>query len=183
MQDFPEMPWMERYRERVNADPEMELVGAWFSSSLSLTFGERRYVVRMERGRMTEINAAPRCALRVRLSRAARRVAQVRKPRAPGAVPRLLRHADAGARIRPGGRQPGRDAERAGAAAHDESDAGLTWLPLRRSSDGTSRFATRESISRRRDEAFRSFACTPRAPTAGSGAMCSTMRTSRGAFA
>ena len=60
MQDFPEVPWMERYRERINTDPEMELVGAWFSSSLSLTFGERRYVVRMEHGRMTDINAAPR---------------------------------------------------------------------------------------------------------------------------
>lgn len=60
MQDFPEVPWMERYRERINADPEMALVGGWFSSSLSLTFGERRYVVRMERGRMTDINAAPR---------------------------------------------------------------------------------------------------------------------------
>jgi hypothetical protein len=60
MHDFPEVPWMERYRERINADPEMALVGTWFSSSLSLTFGERRYVVRMERGRMTDINAAPR---------------------------------------------------------------------------------------------------------------------------
>ena len=60
MHDCHEVPWMERYRERINADPEMALVGTWFSSSLSLTFGERRYVVRMERGRMTDINAAPR---------------------------------------------------------------------------------------------------------------------------
>ena len=58
--NFPEVSWMERYRERVNADPEMEVIGGWFSTSLSLTFGERRYVVRMERGRMTDINAAPR---------------------------------------------------------------------------------------------------------------------------
>ena len=60
MQDFPELPWMERYRARVNADPEMELIGNWFSTSLSLTFGERRYVVRMERGKMADINPAPR---------------------------------------------------------------------------------------------------------------------------
>ena len=60
MQDFPEPSWMERYRERVNADPEMEVIGGWFSTSLCLTFGERRYVVRMERGRMADINAAPR---------------------------------------------------------------------------------------------------------------------------
>lgn len=60
MQDFPELAWMERYRSRVNADPEMALIGGWFSTSLSLTFGERRYVVRMEKGKMADINAAPR---------------------------------------------------------------------------------------------------------------------------
>jgi hypothetical protein len=60
MHDFPEAAWMERYRERVNADPELAVIGGWFSTSFSLAFGERRYVVRMERGRMTEINAAPR---------------------------------------------------------------------------------------------------------------------------
>lgn len=57
---FPEIEWMESYRERVNADPEMELIGGWFTTSLSFTFGERRYVVRVERGRITDINAAPR---------------------------------------------------------------------------------------------------------------------------
>jgi hypothetical protein len=60
MQDFPELSWMERYRERVNADPEMEVIGGWFSTSLCLGFGERRYVVRMERGKIADINAAPR---------------------------------------------------------------------------------------------------------------------------
>lgn len=60
MQDFPEVSWMERYRERVNADPEMEVIGGWFSTSLCLTFGERRYVVRLERGKIADINAAPR---------------------------------------------------------------------------------------------------------------------------
>jgi len=60
MQDFPEVAWMQRYRDRVNADPEMAVIGGWFSTSLSLTFGERRYIVRMERGKITDINAAPR---------------------------------------------------------------------------------------------------------------------------
>jgi hypothetical protein len=60
MDDFPELAWMERYRQRINADPEMEVIGGWFSISLSLTFGERRYVVSMERGKMTDINPAPR---------------------------------------------------------------------------------------------------------------------------
>ncbi|SRR5687768_4458642 len=60
MQDFPEVSWMERYGERVNADPEMEVIGGWFSTSLALSFGERRYVLRTERGRIVDINAAPR---------------------------------------------------------------------------------------------------------------------------
>jgi hypothetical protein len=60
MQDFPEVSWMERYGARVNADPEMELIGGWFSTSLALSFGERRDVVRVERGKIADINAAPR---------------------------------------------------------------------------------------------------------------------------
>lgn len=51
---------MEAYRDRVNADPEMAVIGDWFSTSLSYTFGERRYVLRLERGKIVEINAAPR---------------------------------------------------------------------------------------------------------------------------
>ncbi len=57
---FPDLPWMEGLRSRVNADREMEVIGNWFSTSLALDFGERRYVVRVERGRITDINAAPR---------------------------------------------------------------------------------------------------------------------------
>lgn len=64
MQGFPELAWMERYRERVNADREMAVIGGWFSTSLALTFGERRYVVRMDKGKMAEVIAAPRFDVR-----------------------------------------------------------------------------------------------------------------------
>jgi len=57
---FPEMQWMEGFRDRVNADPEMAVIGDWFSTAFSLTFGERRYVVRVERGRIADINGTPR---------------------------------------------------------------------------------------------------------------------------
>ena len=57
---IPEVAWMDAYRERVNADPEMEVIGGWFSTSLSITFDEKRYVLRVERGKITDINAAPR---------------------------------------------------------------------------------------------------------------------------
>ena len=60
MTAFPELDWLEAYRERVNADPEMAVIGSWFTTSLSLAFGEQRYVVRVERGRMVDIDPAPR---------------------------------------------------------------------------------------------------------------------------
>ena len=60
MAAFPELDWMEAYLARVNADSEMEVIGNWFTTSFSLAFGERRYVVRIERGRMVDIDAAPR---------------------------------------------------------------------------------------------------------------------------
>ena len=59
-EDFPDKAWIERFRDRVNADPEMAVIGDWFSTSLSLTFGERRYVLRVERGKIADINGAPR---------------------------------------------------------------------------------------------------------------------------
>jgi len=60
MATFPDPAWLDAYRERVNADPEMEVVGTWFSTSLSFTFGDKRCVVRVERGRIVDINNAPR---------------------------------------------------------------------------------------------------------------------------
>lgn len=60
MATFPDPAWLDAYRERVNADPEMEVIGNWFSTSLSFTFGEQRCVLRVERGRIADINHAPR---------------------------------------------------------------------------------------------------------------------------
>jgi len=57
---FPKLDWMETYQTRVNADPELVVIGDWFTTSFSLAFGERRYVVQVERGRIAAINAAPR---------------------------------------------------------------------------------------------------------------------------
>jgi len=60
MANFPDAAWMDAYRERVNADPEMDVIGNWFTTSFSFTFGDKRYVVRIERGRIADINGAPR---------------------------------------------------------------------------------------------------------------------------
>ena len=50
--------WLARFRERVNADPEMAVVGDWFTTALSLSCGERRCVVRFERGRIVDVLTA-----------------------------------------------------------------------------------------------------------------------------
>lgn len=62
--DFPGAAWLESYRRRVNDDPEMSVVGEWFSTAFSLGFGEARHVVRVDRGRIVEIVSAPRFDVR-----------------------------------------------------------------------------------------------------------------------
>ena len=61
---FPGLGWLEAFRERVNGDSEMKVVGDWFTTSLSLGFGQRRYVLRIEKGRIGEIVANPRLDVR-----------------------------------------------------------------------------------------------------------------------
>jgi hypothetical protein len=52
--------WLGRFRDRVNADAEMAVIGDWFTTSLSLSYGDRRCIVRFERGKLVEIVSAPR---------------------------------------------------------------------------------------------------------------------------
>jgi hypothetical protein len=60
MADFPEPGWLEAFQERVNADPEMAVIGGWLTVAFSLTFGEKRCLLRLQKGQITEIVAAPR---------------------------------------------------------------------------------------------------------------------------
>lgn len=64
--------WLSRFRERVNADPEMAVVGDWFTTAFSLTCGERRCIVRFEKGKLVEAIVSPRidarCAFGFRAS-------------------------------------------------------------------------------------------------------------------
>jgi hypothetical protein len=57
---FPQLAWLESFRDRVNADPEMKLIGRWFTTPISLSFGEIRYVLHIAEGRICEIVANPR---------------------------------------------------------------------------------------------------------------------------
>jgi hypothetical protein len=60
MAAFPDMQWMEQFRDRVNGDLEMRAIADWFTTSISFTFGEKRYVVAVEKGKIATINGAPR---------------------------------------------------------------------------------------------------------------------------
>jgi hypothetical protein len=64
MSDYPGLPWFERYRERVNADREMSAIGDWFTTTFSLTFGNSRYAIKVEKGRIVDVIAAPRLDVR-----------------------------------------------------------------------------------------------------------------------
>lgn len=64
--------WLARFRDRVNADPEMAVIGDWFTAAFSLSCGDRRCVVRFEQGKLVETIVSPRvdtrCAFGFRAS-------------------------------------------------------------------------------------------------------------------
>ncbi len=63
---FPDLAWVEGFRDRVNNDAEMRLIGEWFTTAIALSFGETRYVLRLDKGRIVEIVAEPRLDTRAR---------------------------------------------------------------------------------------------------------------------
>ena len=64
MAAFPGEAWLRRLEEVIARDAELGLVGEWFTTSLSLTFGERRVILRVERGRIAETVPDPRLDVR-----------------------------------------------------------------------------------------------------------------------
>lgn len=64
MSDYPEADWFARYQARVNADPELEVIGEWFTVVIALTFGDGRHALRVEKGRIVQVIAAPRLDVR-----------------------------------------------------------------------------------------------------------------------
>ncbi len=62
--DYPGAGWIERYRERVNADPEMEVIGRWFTTTFAVTFGDNRYALLLDRGRVVDVIPGKRLDVR-----------------------------------------------------------------------------------------------------------------------
>jgi hypothetical protein len=56
--------WLKRYQDTLNADPEMQVVGNWFTVSMSLTAGDERCILRFKRGQIVEIIESPRIDVR-----------------------------------------------------------------------------------------------------------------------
>lgn len=52
--------WLARFRDLLDADPEMRVVGDWFTVSMALTSGDDRCVVSFERGRLVRWVLSPR---------------------------------------------------------------------------------------------------------------------------
>ena len=60
MGDIPTPDWMERYRERVNEDPEMAVIGDWFSLDFKLSFEGSAWLLSVREGRIEDIVHRPR---------------------------------------------------------------------------------------------------------------------------
>ena len=60
MGDIPTRDWMERYRDRVNEDPEMAVIGDWFSLDFKLSFEGSAWLLSVREGRIEDIVRRPR---------------------------------------------------------------------------------------------------------------------------
>jgi len=61
---FPDAAWLRRFQEMVAGDVEMGVVGEWFTTAFSLACGERRAILRIDKGRIAEIVPDPRLDVR-----------------------------------------------------------------------------------------------------------------------
>ena len=60
MPDSPSLAWMEKYRDAVNADPEMVVIGEWFTLDFKLSFGGNDFLIAVRHGNIEEIAQNPR---------------------------------------------------------------------------------------------------------------------------
>ena len=60
MAEIPTPDWMERYRQRVNEDPEMAVIGDWFSLDFKLSFEGDAWLLSVREGRIEDMVHNPR---------------------------------------------------------------------------------------------------------------------------
>ncbi len=60
MEVFPSEQWIDRFRQAANADPELSVIGDFFTVDFALAFGDERYVIEVKNGRVANIIHNPR---------------------------------------------------------------------------------------------------------------------------
>ena len=60
MSNRPSLAWMEKYRETVNADPEMSVIGGWFTESFKISFEGSDFLISVREGKIANIEENPR---------------------------------------------------------------------------------------------------------------------------
>ena len=56
----PTAEWMRAYQKAVNADPEMSIVGDWFSTDFKISFEGVDFLISVREGKIVEIEENPR---------------------------------------------------------------------------------------------------------------------------
>ena len=56
--------WLQRFRDLLESDAEMAVVGAWFTVAMSLTSGDDRCIARFDQGRLVQWIVSPRLDVR-----------------------------------------------------------------------------------------------------------------------
>ncbi len=64
MSDYPGASWFAQYCDCVNADPELNVIGDWLSTTFTLTFGDNRYALKVDKGKIIDVIASPRLDVR-----------------------------------------------------------------------------------------------------------------------
>ena len=60
MSNRPSLAWMEKYRETVNADPEMSVIGDWFTADFKISFEGAEFLISVREGKIADIEENPR---------------------------------------------------------------------------------------------------------------------------
>ena len=60
MPNRPSLAWMEKYRDSVNSDPEMSVIGDWFTNDFKISFEGTDFLISVREGKITDIEQNPR---------------------------------------------------------------------------------------------------------------------------
>ena len=59
-EERPSLSWMNIYREAVNTDPEMDVVGGWFTADFKISFEGTDFLISVRNGQIVEVAENPR---------------------------------------------------------------------------------------------------------------------------